>query len=319
MAKYLLMADLHLSDRPPSSCTERYNDQIFEILQATVTLADDLAGLEAVIWAGDIFHHKTPGRTSHQTVRRAIEIAQKYPCELWIVPGNHDLSNDRLASIDEGQPLGTLLASGAARLLMGQALDHPLFGIPWLGRFTDDVVHAALAGYRAHHERHPDFKQLVVTHAPLYPPGFELPFEYYSVYDWSAAMGHKGSVYYGHIHEAHGIYNTDGVTYCNPGAISRGSLHEHNLTRTPSCAVWDSAAGDFEIIALPADSADQVFRLDEAIVAKDEKLRLDTFLDAVSATRIEITSTESVVAHVRTLGLADAVTDTVISILEDIA
>lgn len=320
MAKYLLMGDIHLSDRPPSSCTEQYNDQIFEILDATVTLAQDLNGLEAVIWAGDVFHHKTPGRTTHQTVSRAIQIANAYPVELWIVPGNHDLSHDRLGSIDEGQPLGTLFASGAAQLLQGQLLEHPVFGVPWLGRFTDDAVHAALAPYRAHLERHPGFRQLVVTHAPLYPPGRELPFEYYSTHDWAASMGYQGSVYYGHIHEAHGIYNTDGVTYCNPGAISRGSLDESNLTRIPSCAVWDSDTDTFEIIQLPADPPEKVFRLEEAKTAKERQLRLDTFLESVEATRIEITTTESVIAHVRGMrGLTDRVVKVVVDILEDIA
>lgn len=303
MGKYLLMGDIHLSDQAPSSCTEHYNDQIFEILEATVTMASDLGDLEAVIWAGDIFHHKRPGRTSHQTVQRAIALAYSYPVSLWIVPGNHDLSNDRLGSIDEGQPLGTLFASGAAHLLQGQDLGMPVFGVPWLGRFTDDTVREALAPVRAHHDKHPDFHQLVVTHAPLYPPGMELPYEFYSTHDWAAAMGHKGSVYYGHIHEAHDIYLTDGVTFCNPGAISRGSLHEHNLTRQPSCAIWDSTVGDFEIVTLPAEPADKVFRLAEATVAKEEALRLDSFLESIAATRIEMTTTESVISHVRTLGL----------------
>ena len=326
MAKYLLMGDIHLSDRPPSSCTERYNDQIFEILEATVELA---RGCDGVIWAGDIFHHKTPGRTSHQTVRRAIEIAQHYPEQLWIVPGNHDLSNDRLASIDEGQPLGVLLASGAAMLLNGWHNIDPVLGVPWLGRFTDEAVTQALAPMKDRHARAAQFgtgingvrfgKTLVVTHAPLYPPGLELPYEHYPASQWAAAMGNTGSVYYGHVHEAHGTYVTDGVTFCNPGAISRGSLHEHNLTRTPSCAIWDSDTGAFEIFALPAEPADRVFRLAEAEQTKHTQLRLDSFLDAVNATRIEITSTESVIAHIRAQGFDPDVERIVIAILEDVA
>lgn len=303
MSKYLLMGDIHLSDRAPSSCTDSYNDDIFALLEATVRVAEQET-LAGVIWAGDVFHFKAPGRTSHATVKRAIEIANAYPVPLWIVPGNHDLSNDRLASIEEGQPLGTLFASGAAKLLNGWTPDGLVYGVPWLRRFTEETVSDALEAVRDTH-KHIDRHVLVATHAPLYPPGCELPFEHYSVHDWSAAMGHRGSCYYGHVHERHGIYNTDGVTYCNPGAISRGSLHEHNLTRTPSCAIWFSESNRFKIVELPARPAGEVFRLQEVAEAKAATADLTDFLTAVGETRLGVVSIEGVLEHVRSLKLGD--------------
>lgn len=314
MAEYLLLGDIHLADRPPSSCTEDYLDDLFALLEETVALALQRQ-VTAVIWAGDIFHFKTPGRTTHRTVRRLIDHARTYPCPVCVVPGNHDLTNDRLASLDETQPLGVVLASGAVHvldrwMLPTERLDRdgwldPLYGVPWLGTFTDDTVQAALAEYRddpGDAEHH-----LVVTHAPLYPPGLELPYEHYPTRAWAAAMGGHGSVYYGHIHEPHGIYTVDGVTFCNPGALSRGSLHEHNLTRAVSCAAWDSTTGEFEIIPLPHKPAAQVFRLAEAGQARSAQVELDRFLDSIGQTRIEITSIESVVAHIRSLRLGAAV------------
>jgi hypothetical protein len=116
-------------------------------------------------------------------------------------------------------------------------------------------------------------------------------------------MGGSGSVYYGHVHEPHGIYTVDGVTFCNPGAISRGSLHEHNLTRAVTCAIWDANTGQFSLVELPHKPADQVFRLAEVGEKKAVQARLDDFLSSIGRTRIEITSVESVMAYVRTLGL----------------
>lgn len=315
MGRYLLMGDIHLSDRPPSSCTDSYNDDIFQLLEHTVHIARS-RDVSAVIWAGDIFHHKTPGRTSHQTVRRAIELVASYPCQVWVVAGNHDLSNDRLESIEDGQPLGVMVTAQAVGLLDGWMFSgaEPVYGVPWLGRFTDDTVNAALADYR--HADPEDAHFLVVTHAPLYPPGRELPYEHYTANCWSSAMGHSGSVYYGHVHEAHGIYTVDGVTYCNPGALSRGSLHEHNLTRRIQVALWDDETGEFELIDVPHKPADEVFRLAQIGEIKTAQLALDGFLASVGETRLEITSTEAVIAHIRSLGVGADLETVLIELLD---
>jgi predicted phosphodiesterase len=331
MARYMLMGDIHLSDTPPSSCTPSYQDDIFSILWETSTIAARM-GVRGVIWAGDIFHHKTPGRTSHRTVSRLIRLAQSYPCPVHVVPGNHDMSNDRIESIDETQPLGVLLASGAVQLLAGWMLptdtdldetDHsgwlpPVYGVPWLQRFDDDTVGDALADYRGEEDNYTDHC-LVVAHAPLYPPGQELKFEHYPTPAWADAMGNTGSVYYGHVHEAHLTYTTGGITFCNPGAISRGSLHEHNLSRKVSVAVWDSETGEFEIVEVPHKPADEVFLLEAAAQAKDGKLNFDAFLSQIATTRVSTASLEAVIAQVRQMALDPELEKVLITLLEAVA
>src|SRR5882724_8351150 len=194
MTNVLLIGDIHLSDTPPVSCTESYTDDLFDLLAHTVTLAREHNAV--TVWAGDIFHIKGPTRNSHALVQRTIDIIQSYPNgNIYVVPGNHDLSNDRLESIDS-QPLGVLFKAGA-RYLKGWAgeagPDFPIYGVPWLQRFTDVSVPSALAEYRrlAGHEDH----ALVVTHAPLYPPGKELPYENYPASKWADALGNTGSVF----------------------------------------------------------------------------------------------------------------------------
>lgn len=322
MTEYMLMGDIHLSDRPPSSCTETYLDDIFAILEETVTLAET-RGVRAVIWAGDIFHIKTPGRTTHSTVKRVIELAKQYPCPVYVVPGNHDLQHDRLSSINETQPLGVVLASGAVQLLNGWLAPYdldddaffvsPVYGVPWLMRFEDATVSDALADYRELvAESQPS---LLVTHAPLYPPGHELKYEFYPTSAWADAMENHGSVYYGHVHEPHGVYTSNGVTFCNAGAISRGSLHEHNLTREVSIALWDSDTGQFTIQPIPHKPAAEVFLLQKLGEIKTTQLKLDEFLASVGQATIEITSIESVMHHVRSQGLRPELTTLVQELL----
>lgn len=309
MGVYLLLGDIHLSDKAPSSCTSTYLDDLFELLFQTVELAGKLQAA-ACIWAGDVFDKKIPGQTSHKTVRNLIGVARAYPCPVYIVPGNHDLSHDRLTSIWEGQPLGVVFASGV-RLLNGWPLEEdaqqwPIYGVPWLQRFDDQTVADAFYGWRSRLAlpREPrDLASLrsclVVAHAPLYPPGQELPYEFYSTTAWAAAVGNYGSVYYGHVHDPHGIYTVDGVTFCNPGALSRGSLHEHNLTRAVQVASWDSETGEFTLHTLPHKPADQVFRLADVQDEKQARLNLDDFLASVGQTTLDVMSIEAVIAHLR--------------------
>jgi DNA repair exonuclease SbcCD nuclease subunit len=317
--EYLLMGDLHLSDRPPSSCTDTYQDDIVEILRAVGEIARD-RGSHAIFWAGDVFHHKTPGRTSHKTVKTVIELIRSYPCPVLVVPGNHDMQNDRLDSIDSTQPLGVLWAADAVRLAPGGWIvcldgDAQLYSVPWLQRFTDDTLTEALGNYHEFVDR--DRPALVVTHAPLYPLGQELIYEHYPADKWAAAMGDHGSVYYGHVHEPHGIHTAGGVTFCNAGAISRGSLHEHNLTRPVQIAAWDSATGRFELLDVPHKPAGEVFRLVQAQQARTAQLELDRFLDSIGQTSIEVTSIESVMAHIRGLQLGESLEQTILSLLEE--
>lgn len=301
MAEYLLVNDIHLADRPPSSCTDSYTDDLFGLLHQTVLLAGS-AGVEAVIWAGDVFHHKAPSRTSHRLVQRVIALIESYPCPVWIVPGNHDVQNDRMDSVLATQPLGVLARSGA-RLLSGWAPDRlPVYGVPWLQHWDDEHVDAALQGFRSRGVTRP-YNTLVVTHAPLYPPGLELPFENYPAEQFASAMGGHGCVHYGHVHERHGIYEVRGVRFCNPGALSRGSVHEHNLTRIPAVALWDDQTGKFTEVQLQARPADQVFRLGDVHEAADLQMRLDEFLAGVGTASLGVLSSEAVLAHVASLGL----------------
>lgn len=300
-SKVLILNDLHLRDRPPRNCSDAYLEDIFNILKFTAQLEKAL-NLDAVIWAGDIFDHKMPSRSSHRLVLRTIEIVKAYR-RLLILPGNHDISNDRLESIEEQQPLGVLYEAGAERL-EGWAPGLPVFGIPWQQRWEEPgLLEEVFTGYRLA-EKFGGLelsKSLVVTHASIFPPG-EAPGVYESLdpSDIAAAMGNIGYLEYGHIHDYHGVYEVDEVTFCNLGAISRGSLTESNQNRGIHAALWTPEDGFLEI-DLPHLPAEEIFLLEQASQLKDKKISDERFLEEVGSTRLEVSSIAGVVSHIMSL------------------
>ena len=311
---FLLLADIHAADKPPSSCTDSYGQDILDLLWQSVRIARE-QGVKAVIWAGDVFHHKAPSRTSHRLVLELIRVINAYPCPVYIVPGNHDFQYDNVDSIIKTQPLGVLFERGARRL-DGWGYDLPLYGVPWQQSWDHESVDDALAGYCAQ-KKWREGNHLVVTHAPLYPPGRELRWENYPAADFASSMDNLGYCFYGHVHEPHGTYTVRGVTFCNNGAISRGSLHEYNMERVPAVTIWDSRTGEFTAIPLEAKPASAVFRLTEHQEAVDARVKLDEFLDRIKTTTLGVVSLEQVMAVVRSKQLSQELEALAAELLEE--
>jgi DNA repair exonuclease SbcCD nuclease subunit len=319
LSNYLLMNDVHLTNdnSHPSSCTPTYTPDLFDLLRQAADLAV-VYECEAIIQLGDFFHIKTPGRNSHELVQRAMRWARDCAVPVFIVPGNHDLLNDRLESLDVGQPLGVLYDAGVAIRAEGYlgAPDsygngtrmYPIFGIGWQQYWdaqediADRAVSKALEGFEPS-----DTPQLIVTHAPFFPPGANPAYEHYSTEKFARMVNPSGKsnvqVIYGHIHDHHGEYVVNGVRFANYGALSRGSLTESNLTREVGVTLWNSVSGKFQFIPLQAKPAEQVFRVKEISQVKTTQLKLDEFLKSVGQSTIQITTTESVLAKVRSLRL----------------
>lgn len=303
-ATILCIGDVHLSDKAPSNCTDSYNDDLFDLLAEIVKISGD-RGVSAVVFAGDIFHIKRPDRTSHRTVQRMIDVVQSFPCPVYGVVGNHDILHDRIDSIFETQPFGVLLQSGM-HLLDGWAHGLPLYGVPWQQHWHEGAP-AFEAWAEGPSPLHSPPTSLVVTHAPLYPPGQELPWENIPAATVAEWMANHGYLYYGHVHDLHGTFQAGGVTFCNQGAISRGSLHESDFNRVPAVTIWHedrTGVEAFERVELTtAKPGSEVFRVEEHFAKVDYRDRLDAFLAAVAESTVSATSVEEVIEYVRSMGL----------------
>lgn len=321
----LCVGDIHLSDRPPVSCTDSYTDDILDMLSYVAKL-EKAVKADAVVWAGDIFHHKQPSRTSHATVLKLAKVAQQYD-NLYVVTGNHDIQSDRLDSLAK-QPLGVLYEAGVLKELDGWHPTLPIFGVPWQQHWlAPGTPYSAFEGWRVQmQEKHLGYdpeKALTVTHAPIYPPSVadNVLFELVPLSGeggMSEAMGNTGYLYYGHIHEPHYKFEVEGVEYANMGAISRGSLHEYNLARKIQIAVWTPEHG-FNAVDIPHKPASEIFKLAEAKEKKEEKMSLDSFLADVGNATLDISSTGTIIDHIRAMDVEEPVKKTSIELLEEVS
>lgn len=316
MTRVLIANDIHLRDTPPSSATDTYADDLLQLLREMAKKAKELE-VDMCVWAGDVFDFKQPIRTSHKLILEVIEITRLFD-NLWAIAGNHDLTQDRLSTLFKQQPLGVLLEGGNISFLDGWHPTLPVYGVSWQQAWHQPETRmAAFEGWRdrwsqqdqmePHAKKYAEThlaardKSLAVTHAPLYPVGYENEFDHIPTVGEggiSEAMGNVGYLTYGHIHEDHGIFDAEGVTYANHGALSRGSLHEYNRDRKIALTLWDSEAG-FSRVDLPHKPAEEVFRLTEIDEKKAEKLQLDTFLEDVGNSTLAQSTTESVSAHIK--------------------
>ena len=325
MTRILLVGDIHMSDHAPANATESYGDDIIAMLSHVAQMERDLDA-DAVVWAGDVFHHKAPSKTSHATVLKMINVVREYR-NLLIVVGNHDVSNDVYESVSEKQPLGILFQSGAQEL-NGWHPTLPLFGVPWQQHWERDLQDAFEDWREDRKAMENPRPALSVTHASIFPPGQDPIYDHLDTTLVAQAMGNQGTLYYGHIHENHGIYEHEGVTFANVGALSRGSLTEYNTSRPIQVALWDDhkeegglynpePTATIEAITIPHKPASEVFRVQQVMDKKATTLSLDQFLSEVGSKTLDISSTASVVTHIRAMDVPDRIKARAISLVEE--
>lgn len=296
--KALIIGDVHLSDRAPTSRTATYKDDILDKLRFCVTKANELE--VPIVQAGDMFHIKAPSKNSHRLVQETHEILKHAMEGVFIVPGNHDMQHDRLDSLD-AQPLGALCRMSNIEMLVGNHPDLPgILGIPYHSFFEGDDWYVELFEWLANDIGNTE-SELIVAHAPIFPPG-EAPGVYYSLAPESWATfwcedGEATHTYYGHIHDCHGVFEVQGHTFCNQGALSRGSLHESSVNRKPAVTYWDGS--EFTRIEVPHRPPEEVFLFATASEKAAIKASAADFADAVGKVAFQTLTLESVLASIK--------------------
>lgn len=322
MVRLLLINDVHLADKPPSLRTESYATDLLAKLRWSVAYGKE-QGCVAVVQLGDIFHVKRADRTSHKLVQSTADALTSAGLPVYILPGNHDLQHDRLETIPS-QPIGTLCKAEGIDLLMGAHPTLPLYGLPYQADWSKlpELLETYRLWAEEQHFKDMSWIPLLLSHAPIFPKGQEPPYEYISAEDW-AEMMQVGDCQYAHIHDPHGIYRTKvpTVTMCNPGALSRGSLHEHTLRRKPTITVWDSeVVGErFTLVEVPHKPAEEVFRLDLHEAKEERESRVSEFLEEVGQVKLENLTVEEVVAHAESMDLDQQVLQELRSVIEEVS
>lgn len=272
----IIFNDLHLADRPPLGRADDYAAEGLAMLEELVELACERKA--RLVTTGDLFHIKRPQHVSHRLVRVVIEILSALPEPLLVVPGNHDMTERGMESLDH-QPLGVLFESGCAERLVLEATH----GWVLVGREYDMERDADPTYYELEPEERKiigssDLPVIMVAHGSIIPPGEVRP--YPTVRCDQIDLTGINVLCSGHIHEDLGIFPMQEAPkqpihiFANVGSLGRVSRTEANMTRTVKALSvrFDGRKGVVleELPLKSARPAGEIFLADVEDVPSDE-------------------------------------------------
>ena len=223
---------VHAADRPPLGRAEGYRDQVLAKLVEIGEIAQQTSA-DIMIFAGDLFDTKRPNFVSHFLVGQIQSILRGYPCDVWLLPGNHDLGTAVDMERFLWQPLSRLEGGNvhiATGMKVVSAEDTAVFFRP----------------YSAEDDLNPDYYKLtppeleisqkapyviVVAHGSVIPPGEQRPYPCVNFIEIDCTG--IGLYYLGHLHEWLGVHLIDKTWFAGMGAISRKARTQANLTHEP--------------------------------------------------------------------------------------
>lgn len=287
-----IIGDVHLSDTPPGRRNEGYYEQIMAKLTEIMATPSD-----AFVWIGDVFHHKAANRVPHRMVMDLLDLMDgTRPALHFFVPGNHDLADGSIESLDR-QPLGVLLRDPNARLLIDPVDFNgtTLMGIPGTAAVCDAAVPLEIPGV-----------DLCFAHAPI-----SIENKPWATYRPADIDNMASTIIYGHQHDEAGYKDT---RCWATGAISRGSVTEAD--HTPSFLTWQD--GNISVVPIiNVAPSEDVYRWGEHAAEKVDLTNMATFVASLTEARLKGFSRDALIADIHKLGtVSQNVRTAAIEILE---
>jgi DNA repair exonuclease SbcCD nuclease subunit len=284
---FLFRTDCHVSDRNPESWRGDYPSEVWSNLVQVGNLARAHA-VRAVLDGGDYFHVKAASRTPHSLVERTARIHEAYPCPVWSIEGNHDITYNSLDSVPK-QPIGVLYASKVFHQLRETVFEEEslrvrVVGLPYSPfRSLDEI--------RAIRKKPGDDHLIVVCHqlAGDSPPDTAEDFFGEPVFNYEDLIRDipdGPSVFcFGHWHKDLGVSEIGSVQFVNTGALSRGALVRDNLSRTPKVTVLEVTQEGVRVreIPLQVPPAVEVFDLARKERQEREGKEIEQFVQHLQA------------------------------------
>ena len=298
----LWRTDLHLADEGPQSRLDDWPTTLLGKLQEIGEIARHV-NAAGVIDGGDFFHVKTPGRNSHELIRRAAEVHASYPCSVYGNVGNHDVKYGSLEFLNES-PLGVLLAAGVIKrlydnheaLFVKDGVKVRVVGIPYHGTKYDMNRLTTLV-------RKDEDKLVVVAHMLASPSGGTL-FDAEDVLKYRDLANLDVDVWcFGHWHRNQGVTEiAPGKWVVNIGSLSRGALTQDEMSRVPAVAVMDFWKDRVAIRQVPLQvrPAKEVFNVEGRARLEARAASVDALVDNLKVTlqdRSVTSLTEEVLAR----------------------
>lgn len=281
---FVSTSDIHISDVNPPSRLDDFKESIFEKL-AQMRGACKKLNADAALIAGDLYNIKNPAKNSHTLNQQLIAEFKQFPCPIYMIEGNHDLTANRLESIKD-QPLGVLFEDKTLLRLRHEIIEKngvkiSLIGVP----FTEDLDLETLVIP----EKGSDIKvQICLMH--IYAgmrPGMLFQERLFG-YDELARLSPDIFVL-GHYHVDQGIEEINGKYFISLGSLSRGTLAEETIDHEPKLgfiriSVDDNGNAEKTVrsIKLRVKPASEVFDLVKKEEEKKENENIKMFVEKLA-------------------------------------
>ncbi len=235
--KALLLNDLHFASKGPSTRVDDWHKTVTRKLDFIEHVAL-MEKVDVVGIAGDLFH--TPGiaYASGDTygplaavTRRFRRWARWWP--LCVIPGNHDLPNNRMDLIHQSA-FGVLLEAGILRPVWEEAYVHP--DKSWIGGLSYPATEQDI---RTWGQEGPQGPGILLVHAYGSMVGGEQAggdtiWAYPSLAQWAPNVV---AFCFGHDHRDLGVEALGNQKFIQLGALMRGTRADDQITRQPKFAI----------------------------------------------------------------------------------
>ncbi len=230
--------DPHISDQPPIGRVPGYREQILAKLEEIGRIAQQQKeGIDTtiLICKGDLFHQKRPSFVSHYLVGQLQQIFWQLGCDVYLLPGNHDMGPGGLDGLRR-QPL-TVLDGGPVHVVAAGITDTPavivnpdvaIFWRPYsVERDADPTYYQLDATELLIAEKAPH--TMLVAHGSIILPGDARPYPTVQLSDIDLEGIEVLST--GHLHEDMDVTLYDGTWFINTGAVGRTQRTQANMER----------------------------------------------------------------------------------------
>lgn len=311
--KLIWTTDWHLADSPPINRIDDYTDTCFKKIDQIKKLCE-VSKADLCLIGGDIFHVKTSSKVRHALVSRTIQELQKFPCPIYTIVGNHDISHNNIVTLPE-KPIGVLFNSGVLQKLDEKIITKDDLKIRILGRHFDPCI--TLDSFDTLQKDDEDWF-LICYHGYASMHGVSYPGEVTFKYRDLAKLV-PDDWYLGHWHIDQGISHIENKYFVNIGSLTRGALNLENITRTPKAVLATYTKYDRKLqqIRLKMADADDVFDLRKKERIDREQALINQFIEKLKEEADAPTKDNDIGQKISALNLEGEVKQKVISLLEE--
>lgn len=276
MSKILFFTDPHIKGTNPSKRIDNYQESLFAKFQEVGKIAKREKA-EYIICGGDLFDAPS---VSLNVANRFITEIESWDIPFHTVIGNHDclMGDNRNGllpyTIDRSSKINLLnVIETIDSFIVG---DSYFFGIEernkGMGLDINDRLQTPLQKTKQKYK-------ILVTHSNILDrPGHpSMPHVVYNEIDCNYDL-----LLIGHYHPYCGVKEYNGTKYVWIGALSRGTIGQSDLNRTPKVLIIDTETKNLKEIELKcAKSVDEIFDLSKLNEHKESEKRLEDFIMSI--------------------------------------